>query len=337
MAIKDRDVRVAIYGSGSFANQTHIPNLLKLDGVTIVALCDVNPDALRTTAETFNVPKTYRDGHEMLEKEAIDVLYSVVPAFARTDVEATAAARGIHLFSEKPQSTTMKVPLAIDAAIRRSGVISTVCFRERYRPIFQEARRLLQDKEVYHVRFQTAAPNSVPEELKDTWHGDFEKAGGRGFDWGVHAVDYTRFMTGHDVVMAQSFYCRRPDYVKPLSWAFNYSLDNGATMTMTFISFDVALMKKEPMFTILYEGGALAIYNYERIEVNGETVFRGQDFDPWFEQSRVFIEAVRSGDAGGLLNDYHDGLFSLAPILAGWESARREGESINVRSFVRDG
>jgi len=144
-------------------------------------------------------------------------------------------------------------------------------------------------------------------------------------------------MTGREVVQAQSFYCRRRSHAKPLSWAFNYSLDNGATMNMTFISFDVAAMKKEPYFAIIYDGGSLALYDYERIEVNGETVYRGQDFDPWLEQSRIFIEAVRSGDAGGLLNDYHDGLFSLAPILAGWESARREGERIDVRSFMRSG
>lgn len=58
-------------------------------------------------------------------------------------------------------------------------------------------------------------------------------------------------------------------------------------------------------------------------------------FDPWFEQDRVFIETVRTGDTGGtLLNDYHDGLFSLAPVLAGWESSRRNGECIDVQEFM---
>ena len=35
-----------------------------------------------------------------------------------------------------------------------------------------------------------------------------------------------------------------------------------------------------------------------------------------------------------LLNDYHDGLYSLAPILAGWESARRGGEIIDLAGFM---
>ena len=63
-------------------------------------------------------------------------------------------------------------------------------------------------------------------------------------------------------------------------------------------------------------------------------VYQAEEFDPWFEQDRIFVEAVRTSDASLLLNDYHDGLFSLAPVLAGWESARRNGECIYVPAFM---
>ncbi|CAI8054543.1 D-apiose dehydrogenase [Geodia barretti] len=147
MASTDSKIRIGIYGCGSWANRTHIPNLLKLDGVEIVAICDSNLQSLKSTAEAFNISKTYADGHQMVDNENMDALYSVVPAYARTDVEATAAAKGIHIFSEKPQALTMEVAHKIDDAIRGAGVISTVCFRERYRPIFQEARRRLEGTE----------------------------------------------------------------------------------------------------------------------------------------------------------------------------------------------
>ena len=141
MASTDSKVRIGIYGCGSWANRTHIPNLLKLDGVEIVAICDSNPQSLKSTAEAFSISRTYADGHQMVDNEDMDALYSVVPAYARSDLEATAATKGIHIFSEKPQALTMAVAHKIDDAIRAAGVISTVCFRERYRPIFQEARK----------------------------------------------------------------------------------------------------------------------------------------------------------------------------------------------------
>ena len=332
-------VRVAVYGAGSFANKTHIPNLLRLDNVEIVALCDVNPKALAETSERFSITRIYEDAYEMLEAEDIDALYSIVPAYARTNVEATAAAKGIHLFSEKPQALTMSVARCIDEAVRQSGVISTVGFRERYRPIFREVRRLLQDKRVVHVRFQqiTGLPKSPASDERDIWWTDMDKGGVRFFDWGVHATDYTRFMTGLDVAQAQAFFFHPDGYGNPLSTSFHYALSNGATATLAFIESDPTGLGNEPYFTIYFEGGRIKLFGYDRIEMNDEVVYQGETFDPWFEHDRTFIEAVRSGDRSTILNDYHDGLSSLAPILAGWESTRQNGACIDIETYINKG
>lgn len=339
MKTRNRTVRIGIYGTGNFARRTHIPNLRKLADAEIVAACDVNANSLKAAAEEFSIPRIYADGHQMLEKEDLDILYSIVPAFARTDVEATAAAGGIHLFSEKPQATTMAVARRIDAAVRQKGVFSTVCFRERYRPLFQEARRILADKKIVHVRFQS--PRALPVKQADippdqaaNWHNQMDKAGGPAFDWGVHAVDYTRFMTGLDIAKAQAFYHHPDEYSKPLSCSFNFAFENGATMAMNFTSASPSAPSGEPPFTIFFEGGYLTLWMYDRIEVNGEKVYQAEEFNPWFEQDRIFVEAVRCGDRSSILNDYHDGLFSLAPVLAGWESARQGGELIDLATFM---
>lgn len=333
-------LRVAIYGCGNFAKRTRIPNLLQTDAVDIVAACDSNLQAAQALAETFEIPRVYHSGnggaYKMLDAEAIDVLYSIVPAYVRTDVEATAAEKGIHLFSEKPQAITMRVARRIDDAVQQAGVISTVGFRERYRPLFQEARRFLADKNVVHIRFQSFAglPPST-DDGAETWWAEMDKSGGRALDWGVHATDYSRFMTGLNVVRAQAFYCQRSAYATALSSSFNYCFDNGATMVLSFVSAGSS-PKDEPWFTVFYEGGCLEIYRYDRIQVNGEVLYKADEFDPWLEQDKTFIRAVETGDASLLHSDYHDGLFSLAPVLAGWESARRNGECIDVASFMDD-
>jgi len=336
----NRPVRVALYGAGSFAKQRHLPNLNKIAGVEVVALCDSNEATARSAAVTFNVPRIYTDADELLANESIDALYSVVPAYVRTDVESKAVLRGIHLFSEKPQALRMGLVREIDAAIQRAGVFSTVSFRERYRPFFQEARRLLAGKAIVHVRFQISESPRLSGDRYKSWWEDFEKSGAIGLDWGIHAVDCTRFMTGLNIERAQSFYCRREHTPQvPLSWMFNFALSNGGTMTLSTLSVTAGVRPEEtqPWFTIYYEGGQMALYGYERIEVDGETVYRSQDFDPWLEHSRRFIEAVRTGDNSNLLNDYHDGLYSLGPVLAGWHSARNSGVCIDVEAFVRQG
>ncbi len=329
-----RTIRVGIFGAGNFANKQHLPNLTRIDDVAIVAVCDVNEQAARDTAASFGIPHVYTDGHEMLERESMDALWSIVPAYARTDVESTAASKGIHLFSEKPQAMEMKIARRIDDAVREAGVLSTVCFRERYRPIFQEARRLLKDREVVHVRYQNVEDLPKPPATGE-WNGVLEKGGVPFFDYGPHPVDYSRFMTGLDVATVQAFFNQPEHYKVPVSASFNFVMSNGATMTMSFLSASPCTPANEPFFLFYYEGGYVGVHNYDYIEMNGERVFEGEKFNPWFELDSRFCEAVRTGDGSALLNDYHDGLYSIAPILAGWESARRGGEPIDVAEFMR--
>jgi predicted dehydrogenase len=305
--------------------------LVQVEGVEIAALCDIEPRVLQSTAAAFGVSKVYPDGHQMLASEELDVLYSLVRARSRTDVEVAAAEQGVHLFSEKPQALKMDVARRIDAAIQQSGVISTVGFRERYRPIFQEARRFLADKRIVHVRFQSIRRSPDPE-----WP-EMEEWGGPGINWGVHAVDCVRFLTRMEIIHAQALFCTRPDYPVSLSQSFHFGLSDGATMTQTFVMTTDKALREEPWFVIFYEGGCLSMHGYDRLEVDEETVYVGAPFDPWFVQDRTFIEAVRTGDTSALLNDYRDGMRSLAPVLAGWESARRNGECIDVESFLELG
>ena len=327
----DEPIRVGVYGAGNFANRQHLPNLTRIDGVRVVAVCDIDPRAAQETAARFDIPSVYTDGMAMLDGEALDALWSIVPAAARGEVEATAASRGIHLFSEKPQAVEMATARRIDAAIGSGGVLSTVCFRERYRPIFQEAKRLLADKDIFHMRFQSF--RELPAR-QDSDPG-LRSYGAAFFDWGPHAVDYCRYMSGLDVTTAQAFLTERPPYRTPVSASFNFVMTGGATMTMTFVCAHPGAAADEPFFLICFEGGYLSVHGYERIEMNGRMVYEAEDFNPWFELDRRFCDAVRSGDGSALLNDYHDGLSTLAPVLAGWESGKRGGEPIDVAAFMR--
>ena len=141
MNMNSEKMRVGFYGCGQFAQSTRIPGVLSA-GAEVVALSDVNAESMHGAAALCPEARTYADAHEMLEKESLDVLYSIVPAFARTDVEITAAERGIHLFSEKPQVLDMALGWRIERAVANGGVVSTVGVRERYRPLFQEAKKV---------------------------------------------------------------------------------------------------------------------------------------------------------------------------------------------------
>ena len=188
-----------------------------------------------------------------------------------------------------------------------------------------------------HVRFQQISHNPKPAASDRTeWSHQVGKGGVRFFDWGVHATDYTRFMTGQDVHRSQAYLYHPDEFHTPLSSSFHYQLSAGATATLTFIESDPTGPGEEPYFKIYFDGGRLAVFGYERIELNDEVVYEADPFDPWFAQDRTFVEAVRSNNPGLLQSDYHDGLKSLAPILAGWDSAKRDGACVDVEEFIEE-
>ncbi len=336
-------VRVGIYGTGNIVRRRHLPNLMQIEKAQVVALCDINEEALYAAATLAPCARTYKDATAMLHEEPLDALYSCVPPYARGDVEAAAARGGVHLFCEKPQALDMATARRIGEAVREGGVISTVGFRERYRPIFRRARELLVDKDVIHAEFLSARPLPPVRGQEGSWYDDLSLSGGPALDWGVHVVDYVRFMTGRDIVRVSAYYQHREPYALPASYCFNMVLSNRGTMDMTFIAAlsedrteDPSLLRERRRFRVYYVGGYLDLYMYDELAVDGVTVQRfDTEVDPWYEHDRRFIEAVRHNDGSLLDNDYADGLYSLGAVLAGWESARRGGEPMDVVAFVR--
>ena len=100
-----RTIKVGIYGAGSHALNNHLLNLMRLEDVEVVAVCDIVEENARQAAADFGISRSYTDGHEMVKNEPLDALWSTVVAAAREDgVEVAAAEKGIHLFIEKPQA-----------------------------------------------------------------------------------------------------------------------------------------------------------------------------------------------------------------------------------------
>ncbi|HAA73841.1 TPA: hypothetical protein DCE37_01820, partial [Candidatus Latescibacteria bacterium] len=268
-----------------------------------------------------------------------DVLFSCVPAFARKDVETTAAEKGVHIFSEKPQAIDRETALRIDHAIREADVISTVGFRERHRPLFEEIRGFLADKEIIHAEVTMPRPDSWSK----AWLQDDDLSGGFLLEWGCHALDYTRYVTSQDVGTAQMFTFRPAGSKESLSFSVNFQFEKGGTMHISFVNFladgPVSKGRRDvPLFSYYYTGGRLDVYRGGgktwSYELNGELV-REETFDPWEAHDQVFMEAVRTGDRSEIRNDYTDGLGTILPLLAARESAANGGLPVDLDTFKK--
>ena len=110
-------------GCGGIANR-HATILQKLERTELAAFCDIAEERARDFAAKYaeGKPPVFSDYHVMLERVPLDVVYICLPPFAHSDEVEAAAAKGVHVFIEKPIALTMELANRMVAATDRAGV-----------------------------------------------------------------------------------------------------------------------------------------------------------------------------------------------------------------------
>jgi predicted dehydrogenase len=135
-------VRIAIVGAGTWgAGHARIYN--EHPGAVPVAICDVNEPVAAAFAEEHQIPETYSDHREMLEKCDCDAVAIVTPDFLHADIAVACANAKKHLLIEKPLATTREDVLRTVEAIESSGIRAMVDLHNRWNPPFNAIKQLV--------------------------------------------------------------------------------------------------------------------------------------------------------------------------------------------------
>ena len=134
---------------GTAVPYSHASALAALEGVRVVAGCDIVPAAREQFLERWGPRwpglKVYEDYHEMLAAQRPDVVGIATPdhlhgAPVRAAIEAGARA----ILCEKPLAVSLAEADALIAAVEGAGVIMNVNYTRRWMPDWVEARRLVR-------------------------------------------------------------------------------------------------------------------------------------------------------------------------------------------------
>jgi predicted dehydrogenase len=166
-------LRIGIIGSGGIAQGSHMKGYAAIpDLCEIVATCDVREETAKEAAAKFNVPATYTDYAEMLEKENLDAVSVCTPNKFHKDPTIAALKAGVNVLCEKPLGMNAPECREMCAVARDSGKILQVGLQSRF--------------------------NGPPKWLKAYIDADKElQGGGPLIDIGVHILDLTLFLMGY--------------------------------------------------------------------------------------------------------------------------------------------
>ena len=157
-------IRAAVIGAGGIAQQ-HIRGYLDTRRYEIVALADLNPDAMREKDAAFGItPRHFTDARQMLDEMRPDVVSVCTWHAGHAEWTIAAAARRPQaILCEKPMADTVGHAERMLIACQRNGVKLAIGHQRRFLPAYVLARAMIAEGRIGQVRLiQSFAGNGLP-------------------------------------------------------------------------------------------------------------------------------------------------------------------------------
>lgn len=183
-------LKVGIIGAG-YIGGVHASVLARDERVRIAAVHDVDAARAEQLARS-TVAAISRSAEELIEN--VDAVYITTPNTKHTELAIAAAAKGKHVFCEKPMATTLEAARAmLDAVQSSGGSVFQVGHNRRFAPVYVMLKRLLSEGSLPH---SAHAKMNRGELINPQWVSDSQLTGGFLYETTIHMFDMLRFLFG---------------------------------------------------------------------------------------------------------------------------------------------
>jgi predicted dehydrogenase len=229
----ENKLKVGLIGSGWYG-MVISKAALKVGGLEIVGVCDVDSDHLNKSAQELeNIqgtrPKTFKQYQDLLEMPGLEAVFIATPPQWHALQFIAACEKGLDIFCEKPLAYDPMEGLAMIKAAEKAGNIVQIGFQRRQSKAFNHAKQYINEGKAgninqivaqinYQARPGDTTIQSPPDSLDwDEWCGPapkldyrpsiahmawrLEKEYGNGHlvDWGIHHIDIIRHIMEDDI------------------------------------------------------------------------------------------------------------------------------------------
>ena len=189
-------VKIALIGAGNIAN-THLDSYTRVPNAEIYAICDINADRLKETADKFHIERRYTDVDTMLaELPELDAADVCVWNCNHASCAIKALNAGLNVLCEKPMAYNTEEAIAMKEAADKNGKLLMIGFVLRFSNEAKIAMDFIENGylgDIYYSKAQYVRRHGNP----GGWFADKARSGGGPvIDIGVHVIDLTRYLMG---------------------------------------------------------------------------------------------------------------------------------------------
>ena len=184
-----KKTRIGIVGCGDISG-IYLQNLTKLfTELEIAGVCDLIDERAEKAFANYDVPRKYKDMHEMFADPTVDIVLNITRPYEHYDVSMAAIAVGKHVYCEKPLGATLEEGAKIRDAAKAKGLYVGGAPDTYLGAGIQTCRKLLDDG---YIGTPIAATGFWACRGHESWHPDpefyYQFGGGPILDKGPYYV-----------------------------------------------------------------------------------------------------------------------------------------------------
>lgn len=194
-------VRIGIVGCGRIGRLHAATIVGRLPQAELVCVSDFFEKAALDCATTYGVPMACVDHNDLIDNANVDAVIVCSPTDTHAGIIKACAAKGKHVFCEKPIDKNVQVIRSAIKAVEDAGVKLFVGFQRRFDRNFRRALKAKEDGVVGDVvKLHLVSRDPGPPPL-----AYLKESGGIFLDQAIHDLDMARFLVGCDVVEVTAY------------------------------------------------------------------------------------------------------------------------------------
>jgi predicted dehydrogenase len=342
-------LRVGLIGAGANTRSRHIPGLLAIPDVHLVAVCNRRPESSQAVAREFSIPRTYAHWEELTADPDIDAVVIGTWPYLHCPITLAALAAGKHVLTEARLALNAAEAHRMLAAARKYPRLVTQVVPSPFGLKGNAVMRELIDAG-FLGELREARVHSLSAALADpaaplSWRQDLALSGFNMLTLGIVHETLTRWVPPPVRVLAQ-VHAHLPSRIDPQSGVRRpvgtpdsvqvlAVLENGARVTYHFSG---VTPFGQGMGIHLYGSEGVLHYDLQNDSIRGASLRHGHKGGPAAEVAEIpvpeeragrwrveeeFVEAIRTGSPVRL-TDFETGVAYMEFTEAVARSAERE-------------
>ena len=257
---------IALIGVGKMG-LSHLANVNQTSGINVKAICDTSKPLLRFLEKNTQF-KGYDDYKKMIDDVSLDGIMINVPNSYHFDIAQYCIKKGICVFVEKPLTLRYADSKALVDLAHEKGVKGQVGYVNRFNPMFQRVKSLLDTGIIGTVTNYTnrMVGGVILKESNKGWRNDYSKGGGCLFDYGPHCLDLATYLFGIDVSV-QSSVLKKVFSTNVDDIVYSTLLHNGAIVGFNYINWSDSSARKASNTVEIYGTKGKIVANKQEISI----------------------------------------------------------------------